>query len=190
MIRRIFVNVGRGVTDKTAACVFPWEKPILERIHGGSVEEVSIDEMCNLKGAARVEKNRSYQRQDGVESEVPPNLRAQLEAMATVGENDDPSEDPQTEYNRLVEKYGMDAEVKMPVVSVVYGLATAGAFEREVQDAVARAKTEAPRAKRQGKPVEEMSINEVRKALRDAGIDYDQKAKLPELRDQLATATA
>ena len=56
------------MTDKTAVCIYPWEKPILEQIHGGAVDEASIDEMCSLKGSIKVEKN-VHKRQDGVESE-------------------------------------------------------------------------------------------------------------------------
>lgn len=193
MIRRIFVTVGRGITDATAVCVFPWELSILERIHGGSVVETSIDKMCDLQGAVRVQKN-AYKRLDNVESEPPPNLRQQLEAMATVHPDEDPTEDPDTEYNRLAEKYGMDKEVSMPVVSVVYGQLSSGAFQDALRAARERAEEDAREATANGVPrpksVEEMTINELRTALRKVGIDFDPKATKVQLADQLVTAVA
>jgi hypothetical protein len=185
--RRIFVTVTRGMTDKTAVCIYPWEKPILEQIHGGDVAEVTIEEMCSLKGAIKVEKN-VHKRQDGIESEAAPNLRAQLEAMSIVPEDEDPANDPAAEYSRLIDKYGLDKDMPLPVVTRVYGEFQSGAFAAALKQELG--KRSQAKAARSGKPIEEMSINEVRSALKAAGIEYDQKAKLPELRDLLATATA
>jgi hypothetical protein len=45
------------MTDKTAVCVFPWELDILALVHGQEIEEVTIDELCDMKqGAIKVEK--------------------------------------------------------------------------------------------------------------------------------------
>jgi len=182
LTRRIFVNVSRGMTDKTAVCVFPWEKAILEQIHGGEVEEVSIDEMCALKGAIKVEKTK-FKRElpDGAERDKAPDLRAQFEAMVVVPEDEDPSADPDAEYGRLVDKYGMDKDINMPVVTVVYGRVESGGFAAAIKAA----------AKSSGeKAVEDMSINELRTKLRAEGIDFAPTAKKAELADLLATATA
>lgn len=184
MTRRIFVTVSRGMTDKTAVCIFPWEKPILEQIHGGEVAEVSIEDLCDLKGPVKVEKNKDrLKRQDGVESEPPPDLRAQLEAMCAVDDEDDPVNDPEGEYGRLVDKYGMDKDVPLPVVTRVYGEFISGAFAAALKQA-------AGSRKRAGKAPDEMSINELRSALRAEKIDFEPTATKDELRDLLTTATA
>lgn len=190
MTRRIFVNVKRGITDNTAVCIFPWEQKILERIHGGDVEEVSIDQMCELKGHVKVEKLKfTRSMEDGAKAEQAPNLRAQLEAMVVVSDEEDPAHDPDGEYNRLESKYGMDKEVNMPVVTIIYGQLNSGAFAAAVRESQGGLKG-VRQASTAEKPVSEMSINEVRTALKDAGIEYDRTAKLPALRDLLATATA
>lgn len=185
-MRRIFATVSRGMTDKTAVCIFPWELAVLSQIHGGEVQEVSIDEMCHLKGAVKVQKN-AFKRQDGIESESAPALRAQLEAMAFVPDDEDPANDPETEYSRLVDKYGMDKEVPLPVVTRVYGELISGAFAAALKAAAA---AETPRAPKPSKPVAEMTINELREELKAQGIDYDRQATKAELQDLLETATA
>lgn len=187
MSRRIFVTVTRGMTDKTAVCVFPWEKPILELIHGGDVREVSVDEMCSLQGAIKVEKAKvNRQLEDGGKPEEGLSLRQQLEAMTVVEGENDPADDPGGEYERLVNKYGMDKEIPLPCVTRVYGEFNSGAFTAALKQAQ-RATVAAPKAE---KGVESMSINELRSALRAAGIDFDQTATKVQLRDLLATATA
>lgn len=187
MSRRIFVTVTRGMTDKTAVCIFPWEKPILEQIHGGDVAEVSIEEMCSLKGAIKIEKN-AHKRSDGVQSEAAPSLKEQLEAMVIVPEDEDPANDAAAEYSRLVDKYGLDKEIPLPVVTRVYGEFNSGAFEARLKQELGKkaAKTE----RRFAKSIEDMTINELRTELRKAEIDYPQNGKLADLRDLLATATA
>lgn len=189
MTRRIFCTVKRGITDATAVCIYPWEKAILERIHGGEVEEQSIDEMCDLKKPLKVEKLKfSRAMADNAKPEQAPGLREQLEAMVLVDPEEDPANDPDAEYARLESKYGADKEIPMPVVGVVYGQINSGAFKAAVKEAQAVA----PKAKggKLAKPIEDMTINEVRTALRAEGIDYPQDGKLPALRDLLATATA
>lgn len=192
MTRRIFCTVKRGITDATAVCIYPWEKPILERIHGGEVAEQSIDELCDLKKPLKVEKLKfSRAMADDAKPEQAPGLREQLEAMVIVDPEDDPANDPDAEYARLEGKYGADKEIPMPVVSVVYGQINSGAFAAAVKEAQrAGATAKAKTSRKLEKPVDQMSINEVRSALKAEGIEYDQTAKLPALRDLLATATA
>lgn len=187
-MNRIFVNVSRGMTDKTAVCVFPWEKAILEQIHGGDVEEVSIDQMCDLKGPIKVEKIKfSRKIEDGKTQDNAPNLRAQLQEMIQVSEDDDPTKDPDMEYGRLVDKYGADKDINVPVVTRVYGEFNSGAFTAALKEAKRSGRKAAAST---DKTVETMSINELRKALRSAGIEFDQTATKVELADLLATATA
>lgn len=182
-IARVFVTVDRGMTDKTSVCIFPWEKAILEQIHGGGVEEVSIDEMCDLKGAVKVEKVKHVRAMEGdAKPEAGLTLREQLEAMARVSPDEDPTQDPEGEYSRLIDKYGQDKEVPLPVVTRVYGEYISGAFAAALKAARESAGT--------SKPIDEMNINELRAALRADKIEFDKKATKDELRDLLATATA
>jgi hypothetical protein len=190
MTRRIFVTVKRGMTDETAVCVFPWEKRLLERIHGGQVEDRSIDEMCELHGPVKIERNRvQIKREGGEKPDVPPNLREQLEAMTRVDPDEDPMNDPAAEYNRLSDKYGMDNEVKLSVVALIYGQFDSGAFEAAMKAASAPAPKKAA-AQASERPIEKMTINELRANLRQAGIDFDATATKEQLADLLATATA
>lgn len=192
MSRRIFVTVKRGITDATAVCIFPWEKQILERIHGGDVKERSIDEMCDLDGPVKVEKLKfSRSMKDEEKTEVAPGLREQLEAMVVVPEDEDPANDPDAEYSRLEVKYGADKEIPMPVVAVVYGQLNSGAFAAAVKEAQrsAPAKKAAKKVELE-KPITEMSINDLRSKLRAEGIEFDVTSTKAELADLLATATA
>src|SRR5262245_52929872 len=108
-IKRVFMLVKRGLTDNTPICCFPWEKPLLESIHGGNAQEVSIDDLVGLNGAASV-KQIALPRGDA-NTEVALDARGQYEAMVEVTEDQNPMADPGQEWNRLIEKYGMDAEV-------------------------------------------------------------------------------
>lgn len=114
---RIFMTIQRGTMDKTAVCVFPWERPILEEIHGGGAQVVEIEQMASLKGASKVVtvalKNPK--------AKLAPDLQAQLEAMSRVERAANPFNNLEEEFNRLAQKYGMHAEVKMPVVEKVFG---------------------------------------------------------------------
>lgn len=129
MTQRIFCTVTRGMTDKTAVCVYPWELACLERIHGGDVRVVSIAEMSALGPAVRVEKQKMLH-EGVVEGQT---LKQQLERMAYVDPELDPAQDPEAEYHRLEERYGMDNEVKMSVVAMCYGPLGHGRFESEMR---------------------------------------------------------
>jgi len=181
MSRRIFVTVGRGMTDKTPVCVFPWELRILQQIHG-EVVEVTIDQMCDLKDAVKTEKIKHTRSMDaGVKPDQAPTLRQQLETMAMVDPESDPVNDPEAEYIRLGDKYGMDKEIPLPVVTRVYGEFSSGAFAAALKEYSEGVQDKGP---------DEMSINELRTKLRAEGIDFEKTATKEELRDLLATATA
>lgn len=185
MTTRIFLNVRRGVTDATAVCVYPWEKPLLELIHGQDCEEVSIERMSEIKdGVVRKEKVKF--KYDGMPG---PDLRQQLEAMAYVDAEEDPALDPAAEYNRLVDKYGMDKDMPVPVVTRVYGEFNSGAFE-SVLKKHAEQRSEMPmhmKAKGEGldRAPEKMSVAELRDALRDRGIKYKVTDSREVLREKL-----
>ena len=185
MTRRIFVTVTRGMTDKTAVCIFPWEKRLLESIHGGDVQEVSIDDMCSLAGATKIEKIKLPTREPGEPPrQLAPNLRDQLEAMTFVDPEYDPVQDPMSEYMRLVDKYGPDKDIPIPVVTRIFGEFDSGAFAAALK---AVSKDEPQKS---GKPIEEMSINELRAELGRLDIDFDRSATKAEMVDLLTTATA
>jgi len=134
MSRRIFARVSRGPMDKTAVCVFPWELAILMLVHNGDVEEVSIEEMATQKeGVVKVETQK-LKKLKNLKADYPPTLAEQLELMCYVDPEQDPALDPQGEYNRLVEKYGMDKDVPFPVATRIYGEFGSGAFEAKVKE--------------------------------------------------------
>jgi hypothetical protein len=170
--RRVFVNVRRGPMDNTAICIFPWEIDILQHIHMQEVKEVSIDEMANQKdGVVKVEKLKLKH------SKLPaPDLRTQLEVMVYVDPEDDPANDPASEYQRLADKYGMDKDLPMPVVSRIYGEFSSGAFEARLKQ---HAKDRQPvpsvlKALDEGldKAPDQMSVKELRDALTERSVPW------------------
>lgn len=171
MSRRVFATIRRGMTDATAVCVFPWELDILALVHGQEVKEVSIDDMCKLDGAVKVEKHKLKH------SKVqPPELRHQLEIMAYVDPEEDPANDPGAEYQRMVDKYGMDKELPIPCVARVYGEFTSGAFTSKLKE---HADDRLPKpsflkATDEGldKAPDQMSVKELREALSERGIEW------------------
>lgn len=172
MSRRVFVRVRRGPMDNTAVCVFPWEMDILQHIHMQEVTEVSIDEMANQKeGVVKVEKVKMKH-----SKVAPPSLREQLQIMAYVDPEEDPANDPAAEYQRLADKYGMDKDLPMPVVSRIYGEFSSGAFEAKLKQfskdnqpkpAFLKATDEGL-----GKAPEQMSVGELREALNERSIKW------------------
>lgn len=136
MTYRIFMTINRGMTDETAVCVFPWERPLLEEVHASGASVVTIDAMCSKDGIASVKPIKmptSAPDQDGNERhpEKAPGLREQLEAMCRVKPDDDPFGDLATEWGRLLEKYGMHPDVQVPVAEKVF--ATMGQWRRMIQ---------------------------------------------------------
>jgi len=128
MTQRIFVTVDRGMTDKTPVCIYPWEKVLLEMIHG-SVVEHSIEELSTLKEAAKIEKMRMNHG-----AYYAPSLRESLINMAIVDPEEDPVLNPEAEYARLSEKYGLDKDVPMAVVTRAYGEFHSKNFERALKE--------------------------------------------------------
>lgn len=186
MSRRVPVLVGRGITDKTVVWVFPWEKPILELIHG-EVEQKTIEELCDLKGPVKVD--RVKQKHSDVQ---PPDLKEQYEMMAYVDPEEDPALDANSEYGRLIEKYGMDKELPIACVTRVFGELSSGAFARTVKEH-AEEKADKPQYLKAmdeglGRVPSEMSINELRKALHARGIAWTIKDKKLDLIDKLENA--
>lgn len=124
-LRRIFMMISRGITDKTAVCVWPWEKPLIEEIHGGQAILVSIDDMCSKEGVKSTKKiklKEGRRDQDGNEMipEYAPDLRAQLTQMTLPSEDNNPMDDPAAEYGRMLDKYGQHPDIKIAVVDKVF----------------------------------------------------------------------
>lgn len=188
MTRRVFLNVRRGMTDATAVCVYPWEKKLLEHIHGQEVEEVSIDEMAAVKDGV-IKKEKVKFKYDGLPG---PDLRQQLEGMAYVDPEEDPANDPGAEYGRLADKYGADASFDMSVVERVYGRFDSGAFENMLKEHL---KDRAPKpshlkAKGEGldKAPAQMNVGELRQALSERGIKFKVTEGAVALREKLEGA--
>lgn len=191
-LRRIFMTIKRGITDQTAVCVFPWEKPLIEEIHGGNAIEVSIDDMCSKEGVKVVKTIKLKERVDlNGEAMVPEqglDLRARLTRMTMVDPEEDPSQDPDSEYGRMQEKYGMHPELPILVVEKVYGSArqfrvcvrdfAAGRVPDFLDDGAVDDRSEDELA-----PAE-MTMQQLRKALKARDIPYartDTRDKLEEL---------
>lgn len=172
MTRRIFVKVNRGMTDATAVCIYPWERDILQLVHGQDCEEVTIDQMCSMKDVVKVEKLKFNH-----SNETPPSLRDQLIAMATVEPEADPALDPQTEYGRMVEKYGMDKDLPIPCATRVYGEFTSGTFASKLKH---YADEGAPSIS-----VETMTVSEMREELKRRGTHFPPEANKTVLRELL-----
>lgn len=171
MSRRVFVTVSRGMTDKTAVCVFPWELDILSLVHGHEIKEVSIEEMTRMEGAVKVEKQKMKH------SKVqPPELRHQLEIMSYVDPDEDPANDPAGEYERMVNKYGMDKDLPIACVTRVFGEFSSGAFaaklKEHAEDSVP--KPAALKAAEEGldKAPDQMSVKELRDALTEREVPW------------------
>lgn len=114
---RIFMTIQRGTMDKTAVCVFPWERPIIEEIHGGNAAVVSISEMASMQGASKIVTVELK----NPDAKLAPNLAQQLQAMTAVDRQSNPFNDLDAEFNRLIGKYGMHDKVPMPVAEKVFG---------------------------------------------------------------------
>jgi hypothetical protein len=164
MLTKVFVLIQRGITDRAVRCVWPWEQPILEEIHGGSAQPITIDELCELKGAASVKKVKMLHKkaEDGL------TMREQYEAMAKMDPERNPLSDPEQEWGRLIECYGMHVNVKLPNAEKVYGsfgnfrqamkeyligrtpgfLEVSGPIETEAEDEVVEAVEDKPRRRR------------------------------------------
>lgn len=182
MSRRIFAEIARGMTDKTAVCVYPWELAVLELVHGGDVTEKTIDQLCDIKqGVVKVEKIKLKHT-----DRPAPGLREQYEIMAYVDPEEDPALDPEGEYSRLAQKYGMDKELPIPCVTRVFGEFSTGNFTRALKE---HASDRAPmpaylKAVQEGlsRSPADMTVKQLREELKERGIAW----KVTEGRDALA----
>lgn len=202
MSQRIFMTITRDMTDKTLVCVFPWEKPLLEEVHGGNASEVTIEELTTLKGAVRVETVKLKHAADGVKHA--PTMEAQYLAMCRVNPDEDPVDFPEAEWSRMAEKYGMHLKVALPVVEKVYGSFTnfrrvLRAFKGkgaapDITELVSGVESSAGGAEPGGeKPIAEMDREELKALLNAASIPFARTAtieKLRELAEEAQGATA
>jgi len=188
MTTRIFLNVRRGMTDATAVCVYPWEKRVLELVHGQDVEEVTIDEMADVKDGV-VKKERVRVHGHLLQG---PDLRQQLEAMAYVDPEEDPALDPASEYNRLAEKYGADKEFPMLVVERIYGQFDSGGFAKVLKEFSEESAPKPSHLKASDEglltPPNKMKVGELRQALTERGVEWDVSEGKKELREKLEGA--
>lgn len=193
MTYRVFMTVGRGPMDKTAVCVFPWERELLEEIHGGGAEHKTIEELTTFKGVVSAKKLKLPI--PGTGALPAGDLKSQLRAMTIVPAEDDPAHDLSAEFVRLQEKYGMHPSVNMTVVEKVYG--NAGNFSRAVRKYTGKKPPRGEEAEHDPRndEIDESSIagmngKELKAELRKREIPFDTNAKLDELRDLLKTVTA
>ena len=126
-MEKVFMLIKRGLTDSTPKVIWPWEQPILEEIHGGNAQPVTIDEMCDLKTPIKVKQLKLKH-----STEKMLTLRQQLEAMVKLDPDNNPLEDPEGEYDRLIGVYGRHLQVNLPNVTKVYG--SLGNFRRAMRD--------------------------------------------------------
>lgn len=197
MSQRIFMIITRDMTDKTLVCVFPWEKPLLEEVHGGNATDVTIEELIDLKGAVKVETVKLRHAADGVTHG--PNLEQQYIAMCQVNPDEDPVAFPESEYNRLAEKYGMHLKVAVPNVEKVYGSFLnfrrilsqfKGKGQKDINELLGGGSADDEPAE---KTIAEMSRNDLMAHLKSHGVTFSRTAKTEELRvmaEEAETATA
>lgn len=198
MSYRVFMTIQRGTMDKTAVCVFPWERPILEEIHGGGAQVVGIEEMSSLKGASKVVTVKLK----SPKTELAPGLKEQLEAMAAVTRDDDPFHNLEEEYGRLQDKYGKHPQIDMSVTEKVFGSvmnfrsivrAYRGNTPPKVDPLYPDTETEELEPQDEDLVPAEMSREQLKAELRRREIDYAFNAPTEKLIDMLTeaiTATA
>lgn len=182
-MQKVFVLVSRGLTDKTAVCVFPWEAPILEEIHGSNAVKVTIDEMCDLKQPIRVKQLKLKH-----STEKMLTLREQFESMVKIDPLRNPLEDPEAEFARMEGCYGRHLEVNISNVEKVYG--SRGNFRRAMRE-FASGKTpdfldqEGPIEISGEKPVADMTDGEIRAILKERKVSIPKGAEREELEELL-----
>lgn len=123
-LKRIIVKIKRGVTDDTPVIVWPWEKPLIEEIHGGNSVEINVDDMVKLTGAKSVKTIKMQEREDKdgktVQAIAAPSPRDSILKMLDVDPENDPLDDPAQEWARMVQFYGMHPAIQISVVEKVY----------------------------------------------------------------------
>lgn len=137
---------GTNITDMTPTVVWDHEVPILEELHGtvDVIDESRYEELLDRD----VRENREEILAEIIKS-------AGLGAVFTGS--------PEDEYARLINKYGLHPEVKVPAVEKVYGSLREGRFKQACGG------------------YSEMTAADLRKILDDAGVQYPPSAKKAEL---------
>lgn len=119
------MTIKRGITDATLMCVYPWERPLIEEIHGGNAVVISIDSLCSTEGVKNVKPIKPKERVDlngkKMVADMGGTQRQKYEAMVAVDPEENPLQDPDAEWGRMVERYGMHPDIKVTVVEKVYG---------------------------------------------------------------------
>lgn len=144
--KRVLVQVQRGPMSTTTIAIRPWERPLLEELHGEGAVQVVTEEEANV--------------------------HAERLGLLNV-EPFDISNDLELEYDRLQTFYGMHPEVKVPIVERCYGKFSEGRFSKAVRQACSAsrgaiddAKVEAPRS------AKALSLDELRDQADDLGIEW------------------
>lgn len=188
-MQKVFMLVQRGLTDRTPVCVWPWEKPILEEIHGGNAQEVTLDELCDLKNPLKV---KTIKLKNAVGGRML-TLREQFESMIKVDPDRNPLQDPEQEFDRLIGVYGRHLEVNLPNVMKVYG--SIGNFRRAMRD-YATGKTpdfldvSGPIDVPGEKPTAQMTDAEIKAALKEKKVKVPAGADRGDLEELFAGVAA
>jgi hypothetical protein len=193
MSYRVPVTVDRGTMDKTLVWIYPWEKQLLEEVQRGEVTEHTLDEISSLAGASSVVpiklpsggQRETLKGGEFLPVETAPSLREQFEAMAKVDPSRDPINDPEGEWIRLLNVYGMHPTVPMSVAEKVYG------NESRFKDALAQFAhslgSVAEPNLTDAEPAD-MSRQEIMRALKAQGIKFAITEKRDELEQKLVEA--
>lgn len=178
--------------DNTMVCVFPWELALLSHIHNQDVREVTIDQMIALgDGVMKVERQKLI-RHPKLKAALPPDPKEQYLLMQYVDPEQDPCNDPDGEYGRMIEKYGMDKEMPVPVVERVLGQAPSFAayIKQFAEDRIPMPSLAFAAAHDLPKPIEKMTVAELRAALTERDTPWDVKDSAAALRAKLGEALA
>ena len=203
MSYRIFMRISRGMTDATAICVYPWEKALVEEVHGGAAIVTTIDEMCNLQGgkAKPIKPPIASKHAREKEMDKVPSLREQLEAMCVVDPEADPIHDLEAEWGRMIDKYGMHIKIPITNAEKVYG--NFGIFRRfclahkgtkppveEVEIGMGVMPYQGDDTPAEDKPIAELDRAELVKRLTKEGVQFKRNASIEKLRELAETALA
>lgn len=185
-LQKQFLLVDKGPMTKTLVCVFPWERYLLEEIHGAGAIPVTIDELCDLQGGKvrKIKLNPQGRRDvDGkvLQPEEGLTLRAQYERMVEVDPDDSPANDVQGEWNRLIAVYGKHPTTDTTVAEKVF--ANVRVFRTCVRDFVNGIVPEMLRDidDDDDRPVETMTARELKQALTERGIEFKGNASREDL---------
>lgn len=159
MSKRVVAIVDRGPMDKAPVIVWQHEIPILEAIHGeGNVQTVPNDKLFEddtavvLKGTTQLvdpksqnmrlvkdDKGKECVEITSMREGQPSTYRKEIDRIQLkdlmpqlMGLGEAFAGDPQDEYNRLGNYYGMHPEIRETMVEHVYGSFRRGDFERAV----------------------------------------------------------